>query len=313
MIDVSIIIVNWNTKALLLDLIESIYQTTKVSLFEIIVVDNDSTDGSIDAVHNSFPRVLTIINSSNLGFAKANNIGIRRAKGRYVCLINSDVKVLDKALDNMVAYMDAHLEIGALAPKTFWNDMNIQQNCREFPNLRNAACQSFYLHRLFPKIRAFRDRTIICDHSTILPVEALSGCFMMVRQEVIARVGVLDERFFFYSEDVDWSKRIYDDGWKLVYYPRAEVIHYGGASSDNASLQYEIQLLKANWQYWKKHKNVFECSLFWLIKFLGSLMRMGGWLLISLFISNDQSRAKISAKVYGQMLVWLLVPKLGKG
>ena len=153
----------------------------------------------------------------------------------------------------------------------------------------------------------------MCDRSTILPVEALSGCFMMVRREVIARVGAFDERFFFYSEDVDWSKRIYDDGWKLVYYPRAEVIHYGGASSDNAPLQFEIQMLKANWQYWTKHKNALECLLFWLIRFTGSLMRMCGWFVISFVSSKNRSKARASTRVYGKTLAWMLVPKLGKG
>lgn len=313
MIDISIVIINWNTKSLLLNLIESLYQTTAKYSFEIIVVDNASSDGSITALHRSYPKVLTIVNSSNLGFAKANNIGIAKAQGRYVCPVNSDVKVLEGALDTMVEYMDAHPEIGALAPKTLGSDMTIQQNCREFPNLRNAACQSFFLDRLLPQIKVFRGRTIVCDHSTILPVEALAGCFMMVRREVIAGVGAFDERFFFYSEDVDWSKRIYDDGWKLVYYPGAEVIHYGGASSDNAPIKYEIQMLKANCQYWRKHKSILECSLFWLIKFIGSFLRMNGWLIISLYPSKNQAKAKLSSKVHGKMLIWLLIPTSRKG
>ena len=148
MIDISVIIVNWNTKALLLDCVASLYKATRESSLEIIVVDNDSMDGSIYALRKIFPQVQTIVNPENLGFAKANNIGIKKAQGRYVCLVNSDVKALEGVLDKMRIYMESHPEIGVLAPKTFFGDMQIQKNCREFPTLRNIFCQEFFLDTL---------------------------------------------------------------------------------------------------------------------------------------------------------------------
>ena len=178
MIDISVIIVNWNTKALLLDCVESLYQTTRESSLEIIVVDNASTDGSVDALRERFPQVQVIVNPSNFGFAKANNIGIKKAQGRYVCLVNSDVKALDGVLDKMRTYMESHPEIGALAPKTFFGDMQIQKNCREFPNLRNIFCQEFFLDAMFPTVAAFRGRAMIqCDYDAVMETEVLIRLF----------------------------------------------------------------------------------------------------------------------------------------
>lgn len=313
MIDISAIIINWNTKALLLDCVDSLYQTTRESSLEIIVVDNASTDGSIDALQKSFPEVQTIVNPDNFGFAKANNIGIKQAQGSYICLINSDVKALDGVLDKMRLYMESHPEIGALAPKTFFGDMRIQKNCREFPTLRNICCQEFFLDTLFPTVSALRGRAMIhCDYDATMEIEVLSGCFLMVRREVVKQVGMLDERFFFYSEDVDWCKRIHDAGWKLVHYPEAQAIHFGYGSSSSAPIRFQLEMLKANWQYWGKHKSRLECALFWLIKFIGTLGRATAWLAVSAVAAKRRPMAKISAVAYGKMLVWLINPKLGQ-
>lgn len=313
MIDISVIIVNWNTKALLLDCVESLYRTTRESSLEIIVVDNASTDGSIDALRKNFPQVQTIVNQVNLGFAKANNIGIKKAQGRYVCLVNSDVKALDGVLDKMRLYMENHPDVGALAPKTFGGDMQIQKNCREFPTLRNLFCQEFFFTALFPETAAFRGREMIrCDYEAIMEIEVLSGCFLMVRRDVVAQVGPLDERFFFYSEDVDWCKRIHSAGWKLVYYPEAKAIHYGEGSSASAPVRFKLEMLKANWQYWSKHKSKLECILFWFIKLLGTLGRSAVWSAVFLFVPNIRPMARKSAVAYGKMLVWLIHPRLSK-
>jgi len=311
MVDISVIIVNWNTKTLLLNCVESIYRTTQEASIEIIVIDNASTDGSIDALQDKLSCVRTIVNSENLGFAKANNIGIEKAQGRYVCLVNSDVKALDGVLDKMLAYMDSHSEIGALAPKTFGGDMQMQKNCREFPTLRNIFCQEFFLDVLFPTVFAFRGREMLhFDHEAEMEIEVLSGCFLMVRREVIAQVGPLDEQFFFYSEDVDWCKRIHDAGWKLVHYPCAETIHFGNGSSSSAPIKFRVEMLKANWQYWRKHKSMTECALFWCIKCVGTLGRSAAWFAVSLVASDRRSMAKVSATAYWKMLAWLLNPRL---
>lgn len=307
MIDISVVIVNWNTKALLLDCVASLLQTTRKAEIEIIVVDNASTDGSIDALRIAFPQVQSITNPENYGFAKANNIGIKKAQGRYICLVNSDVKALEGVLDNMLAHMEIHPGVGAISPKTYGGNTQVQKNCREFPTLRNLICEEFFLNRLFHTIPFFRGRDMVrSDYDALMLIQVLSGCFLMVRREVIEQVGMLDERFFIYSEDVDWCKRIHDAGWKLVHYPNAEAIHYGSASSSSAPVRFKVEMVKANWRYWKKHKSMPECVLFWFIKFTGTLGRALGWLAVSAFAPDERPKAKISATAYGQMLAWLV-------
>jgi GT2 family glycosyltransferase len=132
----------------------------------------------------------------------------------------------------------------------------------------------------------------------------------MVRQEVVIQVGILDERFFFYSEDVDWCKRIYDVGWKLVYFPEAEAIHFGGGSSATAPIRFKIEFLKANWQYWIKHKSSLECAMFWFVKFIGTMGRAMAWLAVYVVSANRRSVARISAEAYGRMLLWLINPRM---
>lgn len=311
MIDISIIIVNWNTEKLLLDCVDSLYRTTHQSKIEVIVIDNASTDNSVSALRASFPQIQIVVNPTNFGFAKANNIGIIRATGRYVCLINSDVKVLDGALDQLSRYMDAHHEVGAAGPLTYRGNMIIQKNCRKFPTLWNLCCEEFFLNRIFPSTSFLQGRDMLrYDYQAIMEIEVLAGCFLMVRRDVVESVGILDERFFFYSEDVDWCKRIRDAGWKLIHYPKAQIIHYGRGSSSDAPIKFQLQLLKANWQYWRKHKSLLECFLFRVIKFTGTAGRALLWYIISLIPSGKQSRAKISAEAYGKMLIWLVKPNL---
>ena len=314
MLDISAIIVNWNTKSLLLDCVDSLYRTTRNASLEIIVVDNASTDGSVDALRKAFPLVRIIVNPANFGFAKANNIGIREAKGRYICLVNSDVKALDGVLDKMHGYMESQPEIGALAPRAYFGDMQIQKTCRKFPTLRNIFCEEFFLNTMFPTIAAFRGREMHWfDYETTMEIEVLSGYFLMVRSEVVRQVGLLDERFFFYSEDVDWCKRIHDAGWKLVYYPEAEAIHYGGGSSANDSARFNVEFIKANWQYWKKHKSTAAVALFCLIKFTGALLREVGWNIVGLVKPAMKPQAKVSADGYRKIRTWLMIPRFKNG
>lgn len=306
--DVSAIIVNWNTKNLLLNSVKSLYEETRDRSLEIIVVDNGSTDGSMDALEERFPLTVRICNGENLGFSKANNIGIQAARGRYICLINSDVKALDHVIDRLVSFMDGSLDVGAVAPKTVDGNMILNRDCREFPTLRNQICQSLFLDRLFPGMRLFRSRELVgYDYETPKESEALSGCFLMVRREVISQVGLLDERFFFYWEDVDWCKRIHDAGWKLVYYPPAVSIHYGGASSIVAPVRFQIEMVKADLLYWKKHMGPARSAVFWGLCVLGSAIRYGGWFLVRMLHLKAPEYCTGYVKGYWGRLSWLLL------
>lgn len=305
-VDISVVIVNWNTRDLLLDCVSSLMEQTRVSTLEIIVVDNASLDNSIEALVERFPAVISIRNQDNLGFSKANNQGLRIARGRYLCLVNSDVKALDGVLDKLRAFMEDHPEVGAVAPRTVGGDLKLRENCREYPTIRNAFCQAVFLDQLFPSVRAFRGRDLRdYDYATTQEIEVLSGCFLMVRRVVIEMVGMLDERFFIYSEDVDWCKRIRAGGWKVVFLPSAEAIHYAGSSSTVERVLFNREMMKANLQYWRKHHGRAATLLFWSIQILGTALRAVGWSVLIL-IRLDHRRCRDQAIGYWRMLQWLL-------
>ncbi len=251
---ISVIIVNWNTRELLLQCLRSLIETTDPAP-EIIVVDNGSRDGSAEAVGAVFPQVQVIRNLTNLGFAGANNIGIRRSTGDTVCLINSDVVVLDDCLEKMRGYMERHPAIGILGPKILWPDgKTVQRSCMGFPTFWNMLCRSLGIDSLFPGQRLFGGHLMtFWPHDTLREVDVINGCFWMIRRAAMDEVGLLDENFFMYAEDLDWCKRFFDAGWKIVFYPDAAAIHYGGASSAVMPIRFYVEKQRANFQYWDKH------------------------------------------------------------
>jgi GT2 family glycosyltransferase len=302
---ISIVIVNWNTKDLLLDCIRSIRQASCARDAEIIVVDNASTDGSVQAVAQ-LPNITVISNKTNRGFAAANNIGIRASSGRYVCLINSDVKVLEGCLDSMREYMDRNPKVGLLGPQVLNKDMSFQASCAELPSIRNTLMQALMLDKLFPRVGLFRARLVHdFDYEKTQEVEVLSGCFLMARREALERVGLLDERFFIYKEDVDWCKRFADAGWGVRFYPAARAIHYGGASSSAAPAAFLIEMEKANLQYWHKHHGLLACNMAAAISLAHYCLRMCAWAVIHVLKQGRSITAKQKVRNYAACVRWL--------
>lgn len=302
-IDVSVVIVNWNTRDLLLGVIESLFDTTHHTSLEVIVVDNASHDGSAEALEERFPDVTLIRNDDNYGFAKANNIGFARASGRAVCLVNTDVVALDGVIDTLFAYLEEHPEAGAVGPRTYNGDMAIRQNCRRFPNLANALGDHLWLRRtgLLPG-RSLPPSSYGATH----PAEVLSGCFLMVRREALEHVGGLDEDFFFYGEDTDWGKRFDNAGWLCVYHPEAEAIHLGGASSKAYPVKYHLIMEKSDLLYWRKHHRFHERALYVGIRLLHHLVSVPAW--SAIWLARPHRREQASLKVRGSAIngVWLL-------
>jgi GT2 family glycosyltransferase len=275
--DLSIIIVSWNTKKLLLDCLTSLQPCSTNRNIEIIVVDNASSDGSPEAVAKEFPNVRLILNDANLGFSMANNIGIRQCRGRFVCLMNSDVKVLDNCVEMLIDYLDKHPRIGLLGPKIFFPDMTVQSSCRRYPSLWNNFCGFFWLNRLFPKIPFFAaEHMFYFAYDSVKRVDVLVGCFVVARREAIEEVGLLDEDFFFYGEDLDWSKRFRDKGWEIVFYPDAHAIHYARSSSAKAPVRFAIEQQKSVLLYWKKHHSAFSIIVFSLMNIIRHSIRILG-------------------------------------
>ena len=275
MTDLSIIIVNWNAGPYLSECLRSIKSGTHRCTMEILVVDNASTDGSLEAGQKEFPEITFIQTGSNLGFAKANNIATRRSIGRYICLINPDVVVGEGCLDRMCSYMDEHSSIGILGPKTLNPDLTAQFTCRRFPSLWSSLCRAMALDVLFPDIPLFSDPLMRSwTHDTARRVGMLAGCFWMVRRETLEQVGLLDEGFFMYSEDLDYCKRCWLKGWPVVYFPEVTALHYGGVSSSHLRVHFEVELLKSTLRYWKKYHGRFSQAAFSGIKLLHQARRI---------------------------------------
>jgi GT2 family glycosyltransferase len=276
-VDVSFIIVSWNAKRHLLNCLKSLERTGNGYTSEVIVVDNASSDGSAQAVREQFPHVLLIENTSNAGFAAANNIGLRQARGRYWCLVNSDVEVLDGCVPTLIREIERHPGIGMLGPQLLEGDGRIQISCWGFPSLWNIFCCALLLDKLFPRLPLFNGYELRhFQKNEFRKVDILGGAFWFARREAVQKVGPLDEGFFMYGEDMDWCRRFWKNGWQIWFCPNARAIHYGGASSANAPVRFYLEMQRANLQYWKKHHGGAARVAIHLIYCLHHLVRIGG-------------------------------------
>lgn len=303
--DFSIIIVNWNTRELVLQCVQSFYTCSQPLSFEIIVVDNASSDDSVSALRTHFPDVKVIVNSENLGFARANNIGIRASSGRFVCLVNSDILIFNNVLQQMAEHLTSAPDIGILSPQLLDLQRKPQISCRRFPSLWQLFCTAVGLDKLAPGSRFFGGDTLKIPSQT-QPVDVVSGAFWMVRPEAIAQVGLLDESFFFYSEDVDWCKRFWQKGWQVVYYPAAQAIHHEARSSSIAPLRYYIEFRRSRWVYWKKHHSRISQHLFWFIAFTNQVIRILGQSTMLIFKPTERKVTQAKIKRNFKCAQWLL-------
>jgi len=248
--DLSIIIVNWNTSKLLFQCLESISRSELRSTFEIIVVDNASTDDSISVITTNFPDVHIISNDRNLGFAKANNQGIAMAKGRYVLLLNSDTIVLPGVFDEMLRVADLNPQTGVIGPKLLNMDGTLQKSWSSFPS---------FLSELVGK--NFRIRHPVVNIPNTYDVDWIMGACMLVRAATIQDVGKMDEDYFFYSEETDWCFRIKKKNWKVWYLTSGEIYHLGGGSTKRGSVAQLVSLYQSKLLYFKKNHGNFMTTL----------------------------------------------------
>ncbi len=282
--DLSILIVSYNTCKLTLDAIHSVYQSQTTYSYEIIVVDNNSHDDSVKEIKFNYPNVKLIQSNENVGFAKANNQGIKIAQSRYILLLNSDTIVQPDTIEVMVNFMEGNPRVGASGCKVVLPDGSLDKACRRgFPTPSASFYYAFGISRLFPNVPRFNQYHLsYLDPDRDYAVDCLVGAFMLVRREVIDQVGMLDEAFFMYGEDIDWCYRIKEADWEIYYYPYTQITHYKGASSRRKPFKiiYEFHramILFHNKHYRKKYSLFTNIAVYAgvSLKFMVSLVKNG--------------------------------------
>ena len=262
--DLSIVIVTWNARDVLLDCLASIDREVRSRSdesridTETLVVDNGSLDGSVGAVRERFPWAEVISLPENIGFAAGNNVGLRRAKGRHIVLLNSDTIVLHDSLEKCVRYLDAHPDVGIVGLQLL-NPDGTKQNCiHNFPSLATEIVPKGLLEMLFP--RQFPSKRY--HHSSPVEVEAVLGACLFARREVVDVVGLLPEDYFFFLEETDWCFRVKQEGWRVVHVPDAHVIHIFGVSTrKKVPAETRIEYHRSLYHFFRKNRGVPQTVL----------------------------------------------------
>lgn len=248
--DLSIVIVNWNTEALLRDCLQSVLLRLGSLAAEVIVVDNASSDNSVAMLRAEFPAVKLIKTGWNLGFAGGNNVALQVARGRYVMLLNTDTLVNGDVLPRAVAWMDKHPAVGVMGPRVLNADGTVQPSTSAFPSLKHLTMQTLGLTRIH---RLDSYRMTGQDRTTEARVEVISGAAMFVRRAAMDEVGLLDEAFFFYGEETDWCFRFARAGWGLHFVPIPSVTHFGGGSVACLNHRRDVLLTEGTTRLHRKH------------------------------------------------------------
>ena len=273
-LDLSIVILNFRAKDKLRVALTSVFASQTKYSYEVFVVDNDSQDGSAEMVESEFPNVKLIRNPNN-GFSKGNNVAIRQAAGRLILTLNPDTKLEPSVLEECINYLDAHTDIGALGCKLIKADGTLDKACRRsFPDPLNSFFRLSGLALLFPKsktLAAYNLSYLSEDQET--DVDSLTGAFMLMPKKVLDEVGLFDEEFFMYGEDLDLCYRIKQAGYRVFYYPKVITHHYKGQSSKKTPRIALLNFHRAMWIFYHKHYSEYNFFLFnWLV-FAGIWLR----------------------------------------
>ena len=298
----SIVIVSWNISKLLSACLESILQNPPDGDMEIWVVDNASTDDTLEMLRTHFPQVHLVQNTKNVGFAAANNQGISQAQGEYILLLNPDPVVLPGALSELIKHIENHPETGACGPMLLNPDRSLQKSCYPFPTLSRELWRLFHLDRLHA-YGIYRMEDWPQDQTR--PVDIIQGACLLLRNQVLNQVGLLDEDYFMYTEEVDLLYRIKQTGAQVNWVPAAKVIHYGGQSTQQAAAAMFIRLYESKLVFFRKHYGLFGAWGYKLVLALTAISRiLASPLALFLSPANRKQQLKIAGN-YWSMLVAL--------
>jgi hypothetical protein len=291
--DLSIVIVNWNTRDMLRDCLASIPRHAELKT-EVIVVDNASEDDSGAMVAAEFPEVRLVQNGANLGFATATNQGLRLARGRHLLLLNSDTLVLGDVLARSVRFMDEHPDVGMMGCKVLNEDGSTQMTCSLFPSFANLLLQTLGLNRMQRPRWLRRYQMLDWARDDEREVEVISGCYLLARRATVEQIGLLDESFFLYGEETDWCRRCADAGWRLVFAPVGRIVHFGSGSSRKLNYRRDLMLSEGTVRLHRKHGGDPAALSVWLLLLVFNTSRSAYWSLRALADRSSTTRSRAS-------------------
>lgn len=300
--DLSVIIVNWNTRDLLIRCLESLLPTLDGIRHEIIVVDNDSEDGSVEALRERFPRVILIVNDQNVGFARANNQAFLQARGKYLLLLNSDLMVSENAVPEAMRFLDETPKAAAAGIQLFFPDGKKQNSFDSFPTISTEILNKSLLRMLFPRRFPSKDQ----EYTEPLPVDIIIGAFFLVRKEIVDTVGPFDESFFLFMEEADWCLRMHRAGWLLYHLPHVTAVHHHGASKRKMEAASWIEYYRSTYIYFRKNRSLLSYLWLRVLRFFKMFVNLGLTtlgLLVTLF-RKERHRRKFF--IYLDVVLWHL-------
>lgn len=299
---VSIVIVTWNIKGFLKQCLDSVYKETKNIQIEVIVVDNASTDGTSEMVKEQFPQVRLKTAEKNLGYTKANNMAIREVlkegKSDFFLLLNSDTNFQDNAVDQMASYLTNNPDVGAVSPALILPNGNFQMGTAGFlPTAWTGFTYFSFIFKLFPKKTKsfFIESSYFSKKRNIVSVDWLSGACLMLRKETIEKTGLMDEQYFIYADDIDWGKRMKQEGFLLHYLPWLHVLHYHGITFDKIHKRTNTDWLAMLYSYVRKERGRFEYWFFRLFSIGGFFLRLFLYVLLFGLKRDAPTKKKVKA------------------
>jgi N-acetylglucosaminyl-diphospho-decaprenol L-rhamnosyltransferase len=276
--DLSIIIVNWNSRDYLQKCIASILKWESDIEYEIVVIDSGSFDGAGEMLRRCYPQVRFIQSEANLGFAKANNAAFDVSRGRNILFLNPDTEVDGCAVGALCDWLDSLPNAAVVGAKLLNSDRSIQTTCiRTFPTIMNQLLDTSLLRNSFPRAGMWGAAALFAKGDAPSEVDAVSGACLMIKRLVFEKIGLFSTDYFMYSEDIDLCFKVHKAGWKIYYVPMAVIVHHGGASSSRAGLSVfsSVMMLESRWRFFRKTRSQGYCLLYRLAICCGSIIHIG--------------------------------------
>lgn len=292
MIDLSIVIVNYNAKSYLEACLQSINKTINSINYEVFVVDNNSSESIEDMMESKFPGVKLILNNSNEGYAKANNKAIKKCSGKYILLLNNDTVLLPGAIDILYSFIEKSPDIGIVGPQTLSDQQTLQESFCKTPNLLTEFFRKTIYNRSIKKRDSFWGKKLYQEYQREQEVDWVTGACMMIRKEAIVDVDLFDDNFFMYFEDADLCCKVREKGWKVKYTPSAKIIHYVGRSRETNKMKVAKEYRVSQLYFYQKHHNKLTFDLLKLYLLLKYFSQASSFILLFLIRKKNIEELK---------------------